>query len=185
MQSNVCTMGLFHAALSMWAFTIFADGSSATEQGQTSPACNASDGLCRIPPTAIAKVSEVGLLDLVPAPGPGGSMVELDEDAMVNGGSRHVGAKHADLLEAWVSGKYISTQDDKVYDWPLSPMAVRVAGIGALNEPGGSKSTLGKPTLTRASLVLERFAMLLARLDWGLAASFRLILLHMARHAVK
>jgi hypothetical protein len=157
-QSNVRTMSLFHAALSMWAYTQFA----VEEVGNRNQADDGGTGTPpRISPKDIAALCEKGQLSL-------NEEIEEADDF------HQRGALQAALVEAWVCGEYVSTQDEKVYDWPLPPMAMSIEGIGSLNGANG-----------RASHVLERFAMLLARIEWGLAASFRTILLHMARHALK
>jgi hypothetical protein len=163
MQSNIRTMSLFHAALSMWAYTQFAIGGKPMEGREES---NTAEALPRIHTEDIMPVSKRSFFDLT--------------------GSAESFTTHANLVEAWIQGGYISTQDDKTYNWPLSPMAVFIEGIGCLLEPrfidASADDEISQP---KACLVLECFAELLARHDWGLAVSFRLILLHMARQAVK
>jgi len=158
MQSNIRTMSLFHAALSMWAYTQFAAQSRSIESREES---SQSESLPRVHPEHIAVVCQRSFLDLG----------ETAESSTV----------HANLVKAWIQGEYTLTSDGMVHEWPLQAMAVSIDGIGCLLD-----TSLGDKThQSRASHVLECFAALLGRHDWGLAVSFRLILLHMARQAVR
>ncbi|UZJ53732.1 hypothetical protein CBS101457_003052 [Exobasidium rhododendri] len=182
MQSNICTMSLFHAALGMWAYTQFARGAG---EYLSVAASSTTNVLPRLTDDQVASVGRAGCLDLFLTPRfDDNSPAEYDDSSLQRRDTPSP-SRHAQLVEAWIHGKYESFERGEVCPWPLSSSAIRIEGIGALNGDMDTAIAKSKTNSTVASHVLERFALLLARHDWGLAASFRLILLYMARHAVK
>lgn len=176
MQSSVCTIGLFNSALCMWVYVQFArkKNHQTSLQGHDEFSQDGNIDLPRLSISSLSAACRSGTLNIIRGTESTrrleGSNSQLDSDEMVD----------TAVLEAWIRGRYVSLQDEKVHDWPLPPTAVYVEGIGTLNDQDAKLPTANS---NHGSHVLECFAKLLSRLDWGLAFSFRQILMHMARHA--
>ncbi|SPO41942.1 uncharacterized protein PSFLO_07425 [Pseudozyma flocculosa] len=66
-----------------------------------------------------------------------------------------------------------------------SPSSSAAATAAAAAAVAVAARAVESDRLVKASRILQRFASLLRKLDWGLAASFRTILLHMARYEAR
>lgn len=171
--------------------------------------------LPHLSPTKIAHVESTGYIDLVLNPyealnsAEGLDFSEPWEHHMTWEGD------HEKLVQAWLHGAYVCERDGQVKEWAgAHGLTPRIVGIGellpsSLRGAGGESSGSGSGSLggvagsatsissspaallaaagrsVKASHVLQRFASLIRRLDWGLANTLSAILLLMARREAK
>lgn len=173
LQSNICIVSLFRAALSMWAYAKFSNQHNRTA---AQPVSLQSDQYPLLSPSLVESIEKAGRINIVGCdPSPLDRGDDWDEEAL-----------QGEIVKAWVHGAYVSTEDGEVHQWDAaSYLTVRVAALGNFAGATASQNSSSGPGLVKASQVLKHFAALLRKLDWGLAASFRMILIHMARHEAK
>ncbi|CAO1628599.1 unnamed protein product [Sympodiomycopsis kandeliae] len=105
------------------------------------------------------------------------------------------------LIQAWMQGVYVSKEDGSFRRWNAAALAVRIEGIGFLpghdpdiafrlaadrqrSPPDAHVQGAAQPASSgqvSGPEVLSAFANLLKTVDWGQAASSRMILRHIAR----
>lgn len=198
-QSHICIAAVFYAALTMWAYVKFGTAATASQASSSSSSSSLSSPS---PPSAtsslssgsplrprltareVAELQGMPFLDLIEAS-------SGDSDAWPYATDPAV---HERFVAAWVCGAYESAEDRTVRSWDAAAVTVRIDGIGKLPGATSPSSADGADgidgeagvmdvngTSVTPSQILVSFAGLLKSVHWGQAASFRTILLHMAR----